>query len=272
MGLVTAKEVAKTINLDRFGPLGTFFGWTLMRVLNISTINKVYDKNKHLEGLDFINALLEEFEIKFEIPEEDLRRIPKNGPFITISNHPLGGIDGLLLLKLLLEHRPDFKMTANFLLHRVEPMKLYMIPVNPFEGEKVKSSLGGFKASLKHLKEGFPLGLFPAGEVSTYRDGKLIVDKPWEESAMKLVKKANVPVVPIYFHAKNSQLFYRMAKMSDTLRTAKLPSELLKQKERLIKVRIGNPISIKDQDEHDSLESFTNFIRRKTYMLANPFE
>ncbi len=273
MGLVTAKEVAKTINVDRFGLLGTFLGWTLMRVLNISSINKVYDKHKHLEGLDFMNALLEEFEIRFEIPEEDLKRIPKEGPFITISNHPLGGIDGILLLKLLLEHRTDFKIIANFLLHRIEPMKPYIMPVNPFENNKdIKSSFGGFKSALKHLKDGYPLGIFPAGEVSTYRDGKLIIDKPWEEAVMKLVKRANVPVVPIYFHAKNSKLFYRMAKMSDTLRTAKLPSEVTTQKDRLIKVRIGKPISVKDQDEQESLESFTNFIRRKTYMLANPFE
>ncbi len=273
MGLVTAKEVAKTINVDRFGLLGTFLGWTLLRVLNISAVNKVYDKHKHLEGLDFMNALLDEYEIKFEIPEEDLRRLPKNGAFITISNHPLGGIDGILLLKLLLEHRSDFKVTANFLVHRVKPMKPYVIPVNPFESKKgARSRMGGFKVSMKHLQDGMPLGIFPAGEVSTFKEGKLIVDKPWEISAMKLVKHAKVPVVPIYFHAKNSKLFYRLAKMSDTLRTAKLPSELLSQKERLIKVRIGNPISVKDQEEHETLEGFTNFIRRKTYMLSNAFE
>lgn len=116
------------------------------------------------------------------------------------------------------------------------------------------------------------MGIFPAGEVSTYRDDKLVVDKPWEVAAMKLVKKAEVPVVPIYFHAKNSKLFYRLAKLNDTLRTAKLPSELLTQKERLIKVRIGNPISAKAQQEHESLELFTEFLRKKTYMLANPYE
>ena len=49
-----------------------------------------------------MNGILDEFQIEFEIPEEDLKRIPKNGPFITVSNHPLGGIDGILLLKLLL--------------------------------------------------------------------------------------------------------------------------------------------------------------------------
>jgi putative hemolysin len=273
MGLVNAKEVATAIKVDKFGFIGTSLGWLLMKVLKISTMNKIYDRNKHLNDLEFINALLDEFEIRFEIPEEDLKRIPKTGPFITISNHPLGGIDGILLLKLLVEHRPDFKIIANFLLHRIEPLKPYVMPVNPFESHKdVKSSFTGFKNALQHLKDGNSLGIFPAGEVSTYRDGKLLVDKPWEIAAMKLVKKAEVPVVPIYFHAKNSKLFYRLAKLNDTLRTAKLPSELLTQKERVIKVRIGNPISISDQKEHESLEAFTEFVRKKTYVLANPFQ
>lgn len=272
MGLVNAKEIAKAIKVDKFGFLGTFMGWSLMKVLNISTLNKIYDRNKHLSDLDFINALLEEFEVRYEIPEEDLKRIPKTGAFITISNHPLGGIDGILLLKILLDHRPDFKIIANFLLHRIEPLKPFVMPVNPFEDRKdIKSSIAGFKEALKHLQQGQPLGIFPAGEVSTYKDGKLIVDKPWEEAAMKLIKKANVPIVPIYFHARNSKSFYRMAKLSDTLRTAKLPSELLTQKERLIKVRIGNPISVEDQKEYTSLQAFTEFLRKKTYMLSNPY-
>ena len=273
MGLVNAKEVARAIKVDNLGFLGTSLGWLLMKVLKISTLNKIYDRNKHLNDLEFINALLNEFEINFEIPEEDLKRIPAKGPFITISNHPLGGIDGILLLKLLLERRTDYKIIANFLLHRIEPLKPYVMPVNPFEGHKdAKSSVMGFKSALQHLQNEHPLGIFPAGEVSTYRDGKLLVDRPWEVAAMKLIKKAEVPVVPIYFHAKNSKLFYRLAKLNDTLRTAKLPSELLTQKERIIKVRIGHPISVADQKEHGDLDEFTAFLRRKTYVLANPFQ
>ncbi|WP_412986544.1 GNAT family N-acyltransferase [Pontimicrobium sp. IMCC45349] len=273
MGLVTAKEVAKAIKADKYGFIGTFFGWIIMKVLNISTINKIYNRNKHLKDLDFLNALLDDFQIKFEIPEEDLKRLPKDGAYITVSNHPLGGIDGILLLKLMIEQRQDFKIIANFLLHRIEPLKPYIMPVNPFEDRKdVKSSIAGFKNSILHLKNGHPLGVFPAGEVSTYKDGKLVVDKPWEEAAMKLIKKAEVPVVPIYFHAKNSRLFYRLSKISDTLRTAKLPSELLTQKHRVIKVRIGKPITVKDQKEHSSLSDFSEFIRRKTYMLSNAFD
>ena len=83
------------------------------------------------------------------------------------------------------------------------------MPVNPFETHKdAKSSVAGIKSALMHLREGKPLGIFPAGEVSTYRDGKLMVDKPWEEGAVRLIKKAKVPVIPIYFHAKTVASYF----------------------------------------------------------------
>ncbi len=147
------------------------------------------------------------------------------------------------------------------------------MPVNPFENHKdAKSSIGGFKAALSHVSEGHPLGIFPAGEVSTYKDGRLIVDRPWEEAALKLIRKAEVPVVPIYFHAKNSRLFYRLSKINDIFRTAKLPSEVASQRNRPIKVRIGQPITVQMQKEQESLEEFTELLRKKTYILSNAYE
>ncbi|MFD1094722.1 GNAT family N-acyltransferase [Salegentibacter chungangensis] len=273
MGIVSAKEVAKVMNLEKFGFLGTSLGWVVLRTTRLSKLNKEYQKRKELKGTEFIDSILEGFEIDFEIPEKDLKRIPKTGPFITVSNHPLGGIDGMILMKLLLNQREDYKVIANFLLHRLDPLRPYIMPVNPFEDHKeARSSLAGMKQAIAHLREGKALGMFPAGEVSTYKDQRVIVDKPWEPVAMKLIQKAKVPVVPIYFHAKNSTFFYRLASMSDVLRTAKLPSEMLSQKRRKIKVRIGLPISVEDQAEHSNLEAFTAFLRRKTYMLANVFE
>ena len=273
MGLVTAKEVAKAINTDKYGVFGTFSGWLLMKILKISTLNTIYNKNKHLSDVVFLNAILDDLQIKFEIPEEDLKRLPKDGAYITISNHPLGGIDGVLLLKLMLEREPNFKIIANFLLHRIEPLKKYIMPVNPFENHKdAKSSVIGIKETFRHLSDGKPLGIFPAGEVSTYKAGKLMVDKPWEEGAIKVIRKAQVPVVPIYFHAKNSRFFYLLSKINGTLRTAKLPSELFSQKHRAIKVRIGKPISVAEQNEYASIEEYSDFLRRKTYRLASPFD
>ena len=82
IGLVSAKEVAKAIHLDKYGFLGTFCGWILMKVLKISTLNKVYNRNKHLSNIEFLDGILDDFQIKFEIPEEDLKRLPKDGEYI----------------------------------------------------------------------------------------------------------------------------------------------------------------------------------------------
>lgn len=273
MGIVNSKEVAKVMNLEKLGVLGSSIGWLALHTTKLAVINKEYEKRKDLPGKEFIDSILEGFDIDFEIPEEDLKRIPKTGAFISISNHPLGGIDGMLLLKLLLARRQDYKIIANFLLERIDPLKPFIMPVNPFEEHKeARSSMKGIKDALLHVKAGKPLGIFPAGEVSTYRDEKMIVDRPWEPSAMKLIKKAGVPVIPIYFHAKNSTFFYRLASLSDVLRTAKLPGEMFSQKKRKIKIRIGNPIMPEEQAKIPALETLTAFLRRKTYILSNSYE
>ncbi len=273
MGLVTAKEVAKATKLDKLGFIGTFLAWAFLRVTKIRSMSKRYDKISHLEGMEFLDAVLEQYEIDYEIPTDDLKRLPKEGPYITISNHPLGGMDGIILLKLMLQHRSDYKVMANFLLQRFKPLAPYLLPVNPFEDRKeVKSSITGFKYAMLHIREGHPIGIFPAGEVSTHKEGKMVVDRPWEETAIKLIRKAEVPVVPIYFHARNSPLFYRLARISGMLRTAKLPSEAHSQKNRPIKVRIGQPISVTMQKEQPTLAEYTELLRKKTYILSNAYQ
>ncbi len=273
MGLVTAKEVAKAINLDKFGFIGTFLAWILFKVTKISRMSREYDEMSHLEGEDFLDAVLDKYEIDYEIHSDELKRLPKEGPYITISNHPLGGMDGIVLLKLLIKHRSDYKVMANFLLERFAPLAPYLFPVNPFEDRKdAKSSIGGFKQAMSHLRDGHPMGIFPAGEVSTSKEGKNIVDKAWEETAIKMIRNAKVPVVPIYFHARNSKLFYRLARISGIFRTAKLPSEVYTQRNRPIRVRIGQPISVATQEEQGSLEEYGELLRKKTYILSNAYQ
>ena len=272
MPIVTSKEIAKGLNLNKLGFIGTFVGWLILKITGLSKVNKVYDNNQHLEGSAFTTAMLEGFNVKFEIPEEDLKRIPKDGAFITVSNHPLGGVDGIILLKILVEQREDYKIIANFLLHKVLPMKPYIMPVNPFEDLKTRSSVKGIIDALRHIKKGHPLGIFPAGEVSTTHNGNIYVDRPWSLGAIKIIKKAQVPVLPIYFHATNSKVFYFLAKISDKLRTLRLPAEMLKLKNKTIYIRIGKPILLKDQKEYDDLRDFNQFLRKKTYMLSNTFE
>jgi hypothetical protein len=92
---------------------GNVFRLAFNEGIKISKLNKFYDGNKHLKDVDFLN-ILDDLQIKFEIPE-DFKRLPKEGAYITISNHPLGGIDGVLLLKLMLE-RAQFQNNSKFLI------------------------------------------------------------------------------------------------------------------------------------------------------------
>lgn len=273
MPLVTPKHIVKVLNLQKLGFFANAIGWLVFRLMGLKKINQIYHANKNKTGISFLEAVLKECNVEFEISEEDLKRIPKKGAFITVSNHPLGGVDGLLLLKIILKERSDFKIIANFLLDKIEPLKNYIFPVNPFETRKdIKSSVLGIKEALIHLKKGNPLGIFPAGEVSTKKKGKIVLDKPWEIGAIKLIKKAKVPVVPIYFHTKNSNLFYILSKIDSSLRTAKLPSEIKSKNKKIIKIRIGKPITLADQNKFTSTNDLNIFLRKKTYLLAKPFE
>ena len=124
MSLVTAKEVAKAIHFDKYGFIGTFFGWLLMKLLNISAINNIYNRNKHLKDTSFLNALINDFQIKFEIPEEDLKRLPKNGAYITISNHPPSHVTHACTQHHLLHRPPDTSLEVGT--YPIVPMYLCM--------------------------------------------------------------------------------------------------------------------------------------------------
>ena len=273
MSLVTSKDIAKVLHLEKLGIIGTFIGSVVMHLLHLPAINRIYERNKDKQGSEFFASLLEDFNYKYEISEDDLKRIPREGAFVTVSNHPLGGADGILLLKIMTDIRPDFKITGNFLLHKIKPIEPYVIAVNPFENIKgVAKRMGGAELALKHLSEGKPLGFFPAGEVSTIKKGHIYVDKEWSRGAIRIIQKSGVPVLPVYFHTKNSKWFYILSKISGMLRTAKLPSELLNKDKRPIKIRIGKPIPPAEIAKYDDIIALREFLRKKTYLLAHSYE
>lgn len=272
MSLVTKNEVAKLLKLEKFGFIGKSISWVLLRLTRLSKINKHYVAHQHLSCSDFVDVCLEDYNINFRIPKKDLKNIPKAGAFVSVSNHPFGGIEGLIILKIFSKIRPDYKAIANFLLQRFKPLESSIIPVNPFEDHKdKKSSMQGIKEAILHLKKGKPFGVFPAGEVSTIKKGNHYIDKPWNDGIIRLIQKAKVPVVPLYFHGKNSHLFYKLAKIHPLLQSAKLPSELYSQKNRIIEIRIGKPISVKKQSNYKDLFAYKAFLRSKTYLLAKSF-
>ena len=271
MKIITKEDFAKAINLDKIPMPG--LASFLMEIMKINEVNEVFDKAHHLKGISFIDKILQLIGVRVSFDEGELKNIPKEGAFIAIANHPYGGVEGLVLLKLLCTVRPDSKMMANFLLKKIPNLSNYFIAVNPFENIEHASSISGIKHTLELLQKGTPIGIFPAGEVSTYQIKKQqVTDKLWHPVVGRLIEKANVPVVPIYFHGNNGLLFNLLSLIHPTLRTAKLPSELFNKQGHLIRVRIGKPILVQDIPNRTNTAQVLNYLRAKTYALGAGLE
>lgn len=245
----------------------------LMTLLNVNKINKIYEENSHKEGVEFVDALLDAFEINFDFNSEQLSRIPKKGPFIVVANHPFGGVDSLLLLHLILKVRPDFKITENALFENAEPLRKHSIS-NPWNfNERATDYMRATKAVFHHLEAGGGLALFPAGEVSGFNYySNEITDKTWKNQILKFIQRAEVPVVPIYFQGTNSRLYYLLDFIHPQLRKFRLPSEILNKKNKKIGVRIGNAMSAKDLVEFSDVSRLGRYLRAKTYALGTSIE
>ncbi|BDD12715.1 glycerol acyltransferase (plasmid) [Fulvitalea axinellae] len=243
----------------------------LMKVTGLNAVNHLYDNICDFSGVDFLDQLFGNLDIEISVDPHELERIPKTGSFITVSNHPFGAIDGMALIRTIHSVRPDFKAMANFLLQKVGPISDFFIPVNPFEDlQHVRRSTAGIKRAIGHLREGQPLGLFPAGEVSTYTGSpRQIMDREWQASAIRLVQKAKVPVVPVYFQGGNSKLFHILGMLHPSLRTAALPSEMMKKRGSTIKMRIGTPISAEDVAGFGNTKELGEHLRMRTYALGS---
>jgi putative hemolysin len=268
--LIPAEVIASATKLQVNNPIVGL----LSRVTRIDKVNDLYDAVCQAEDLEAIDRIFEYLDLHVQFDANQLAHIPKEGPFIIVANHPFGALDGLVMIKAIASVRPDFKVMANFLLQNVEPIKNYFLSVNPFENNKgAYNNISGLKAALLHVQAGLPLGIFPAGEVSTFQsDLRNVADRKWQSSALKILKKANVPIVPLYFDGSNSRLFHFLGLIHPNLRTLALPSEMLKKKGETLRLRIGKPILPKDLAMFTDIERYGRYLRAKTYSLATSME
>jgi len=266
--MITEQEFAKAIGTSRI-PLPGLNAF-LMSLMKINHVNESIKQVNHLQGIAFIEAILAVLDIQIKLDEKDLQAIPKNGAFLVVANHPYGGVEGLILLKLLSQVRPDIKLMANFLLKRIEGLSSYLIPVNPFDDAKVGANVGGLRHTLDLLKQGVPVAIFPAGEVSSFNPAlQRVTDKQWHPVVGKLIAKANVPVIPVYFHGNNGLLFNILGIVHPKLRTARLPAELFNKKGHQVQVRFGKAVEIETLPSAlRQPKPLLDYLRARTYALG----
>ena len=244
----------------------------VMKFFRYPEINRLYARHKDLSGFDFVRNILVDLKIRYQFSENEIRHIPSHGAFIIIANHPYGGVEGLILLDILSRIRPDVKIMANFLFQHLEPLKEFFIPVNPFDSIRDIKSVAGLKEAMQHVMDGHPLVIFPAGEVSTWQEDGKVSDKKWHKGAIKFIRKAEVPVVPIHFSGSNSYLFHLLGLIHPMLRTAKLPSELLNKRNKTVFVRIGKSITVAEIKKIEEVSRLGRYLRARTYALEHQEE
>lgn len=245
----------------------------LLHLFQIDEVNRVHSAWCREPGPDFAKHLMvDEFNIGLEVEGMEILERFKEGAFITVSNHPFGSIDGIALIYIVSRVRPEYKVMVNMILNRISAMRPNFIAVDQSastDPEKRKVSVAGVREAISMLKEGRPVGFFPAGAIGkTDKDG-IIVDRPWQQTVLQIIQKAKVPVIPIYFHGTNSKLFNYLGHHSIPLRTACLARELFKKKNRPMKVTIGEPVSVEKQAEFGKdYEALGWYLRMQTYDLS----
>ncbi len=251
-------------------------GKPIEQLLCLPALNTLYQDVRRLSpatesGAPFLDATLERLNVTYEVSDEDRKRIPANGPAVVVANHPFGAIEGVILASLLHSVRPDFKIMANYLLSLIPEIADLFIAVDPFGRDvSLRKNIQPLKQSLRLLKDGKLLGVFPAGEVaSIHLRERSVTDPPWAPTVGRIIRKTQAPVTPIYFHGANSPLFQLLGLVHPRLRTAMLPREFLRQERRTILLSVGSPIPYRKLENLKTDVDVINYLRLRTYMLKN---
>lgn len=267
--LLSKEEVAGLHPILK-GKIGSKLLDLIFWISGMNKVNKVYDDSKQYTGVRFVTDLLDKRGIVRKIENEEVLDSFKKAPFITVSNHPYGHIDGIIAISVVAAKRKDYKMMVNWMLSKIDTMEENFIGVNPYaKGSKIadaKSSVGGVKQCIEHVRNGHPLGFFPAGGVSNpHLTGT--VDREWQPSVLKLIKKARVPVIPMYISGNNSWLYRFLGFIDWRVRMIRLLHEVTNKRNKIIHVRFGKPISVEEQDKFDDIRAFGEYIKQQTYSL-----
>lgn len=264
--VVTNKDLKQALGLKGF--FGTCVAGMAYGYLRLGKINRLFDGAADYQGREFADHLIENMGITIDVKPEQLENIPKEGGFIVVSNHPFGAIEGVMLLSAIGKVRPDFKVMANFILSHIPNLKECFFAVNPFEkNPEWKSSVGGIKGAIQHVAAGCGLGIFPAGEVSRYHGHDYPEDLPWSTSIARIIKNAEIPVVPVFWEGRNSKLFYAVDKIHPMMGTARLTRELINKHDTCFNLQIGKPILPNEVAQYESPKELAAYLRSRSYAL-----
>ncbi|MBJ2167136.1 MAG: 1-acyl-sn-glycerol-3-phosphate acyltransferase [Muribaculaceae bacterium] len=243
----------------------------LLHILQIDRVNEVHDRFFDTPGVPFTQSLLKDFRITTRIDGLDvLDKLPE-GAFITVSNHPFGALDGITLISIIGQRRPEYKVMVNMILNRITAMRPNFIAVDQSASDdpaKKAVSMAGIREVMKQVRSGHPVGFFPAGAISKINRHGWLEDQEWKPVVMRLIAQLKVPVIPVFFHGTNSFMFNLLGRVSWVLRTMRLPSEVWRKCDTEMHVSIGDIITPEEIALHAGSEKeLGQWLKAKTFEL-----
>lgn len=244
------------------------------RISALEVANNIYNNSKHLTGHEFCTDVLDKLGVKRTLHNYEVLNDFEGKPFITVSNHVYGHIDGIAIIEAIASKFKDYKVMVNFILGLIDTMSENFITVKPMkDGKREDITLSGIRECFTQLKDGHPLGFFPAGAISNlyFKKGRFVIeDREWQPSVIRIIMKANVPVIPVHISGRNSLSFYLSRIFGWKARNLRLCHELKNKNGLNVDLTFGDPIMPNEiKSFKRDVKNLGKFIREKTYYLAD---
>lgn len=278
MVVITQQEAAERLSPVFEGRKGKLLFNLAAGITGIAKVNALHDRVDKAGvpyGPPFAKGILDDAGVDFSVGNpERLESLPE-GPFIVIANHVYGHLDGICLLDLFGHQRPETKVMVNEMLTWIPGLAPSFIAVNPVTNASngvSNTSINGVKNALLQLREGGPLCLLPSGAVADLKpkEGWTLSERDWQDAAIRLIRKARVPVVPVRFFDRNSRFYYALGLIDYRVRFVRLFHEVFNKRGSHPRVGIGAPISVEQQEQYTDLQAFKAFLRSSVYDLPLP--
>lgn len=238
----------------------------LKRIVHQDLINYYLSEYADKEGAEFAKSIIKEMNVSYTVHNDTLTDI--NNRYIFVSNHPLGGFDGIVLISYLGEKFKNIRFVVNDLLMHIKPLEPIFVPINKhgkMRQDNAKKINDAYSSDAQILN-------FPAGLCSRKIKGE-ITDLEWKKSFISKAIEYERDIVPIFFSGRNSNFFYRLANIRKRLgikfnvEMIYLPNEMFKQNNATFDIYMGEPISFRELKDGHSAAEWTKIIRERCYAL-----
>ena len=265
---IDVSEVLRSKNPSLAKVIPSFIVNYLKRIIHQDELNDFLERSANLKDIDLVEASLDFLKINYNVIGKE--NLPGEGRFIFVSNHPLGGLDGVIFMYELSRHYSEIKFPVNDILTNIKNLSGIFLPVNK-HGSQGKEAIRVLEEAYRSDSQ---ILYFPAGLCSRKKKG-IITDLQWQKSFITKAGKHQRDIVPAFFSGRNSDFFYNLARLRTffgikaNIEMLYLPDEMFRQRGKKITLVFGRPISWETFDNSKTPLEWAGWVKSMTYRLQS---